>query len=48
MINMEIKCCGEILESEEGVNGSDFYYCVKCKSGYNITHSKVDEGGNVV
>ena len=45
-----MKClkCGEELEQEDGINGSDFYPCYKCKMGYNVITSTIDEEGSVI
>lgn len=46
---VQIFCCGEeIKDHEDGVNGTDFYICFKCKTGYNIGFCEVDEDGEVL
>ena len=41
----EFRCeyCQEILEREDGVNGSDYYECKNCKKSWNIIESEVEE-----
>lgn len=47
--NLEMKnkdglyCCGKKLEAEEGVNGSFYFECKKCKKGFNVLISEVEE-----
>lgn len=46
----EFKClkCGTVLKQEDGVNGTDFYPCSKCKIGYNIGTCKIDDEGHKI
>ena len=45
---MKIICCGKELEQEDGVNGTDFFVCLKCKTGYNVGYCKVDDEGEPI